>query len=116
MDERPGGPDVSFEERLRNARERQGLEATQRGKGRSMGWAERPLAMGFRVAGEMVGALMVAVAIGWWLDRWLGTRPWLMVLFVPLGSAAGILNVWRLFAPRGGGGSRSDRSGNPPEV
>ena len=29
------------------------------------------------------------------LDLWLGTKPWLMVAFFFLGSAAGILNVWR---------------------
>jgi ATP synthase protein I len=116
MDERPGGPGPSFEERLKDARERQGLEAGPPPKSGGMGWAERPLAMGFRVAGEMVGALIVAVAIGWWLDRWLGTAPWLMVLFVPLGSAAGILNVWRLFAPRGRSRSRPDGSDDAPEV
>ena len=34
------------------------------------------------------------------LDRWLGTWPWLFLLMFVMGSAAGILNVYRLFNPR----------------
>ena len=33
--------------------------------------------------------------IGWALDRWLGTAPFLMVVFLVLGAAAGIMNVFR---------------------
>jgi ATP synthase protein I len=87
----------SFEERLRSARERQ-----QNGrpipapddKGPS------PMGIGVRVGVELVAAMAVAVAIGWGLDRWLGTTPWLMSVFVLLGGAAGIANVWRLMMPR----------------
>ena len=113
MSERPGGPDPSFEERLRAAREKSGLEPTppQKKEG-GLSWAERPLAMGFRVTGELVAAMIVSVAIGWSLDHWLGTTPWLLALFVLLGAAAGILNVWRLFGPHGGGGSGSAVSGD----
>ena len=38
--------------------------------------------------------------IGWLLDRWLHTKPVFLALFVVLGSAAGVRNVWRQFAPR----------------
>lgn len=35
----------------------------------------------------------VCVALGWgigyWLDGWLGTQPWLMLVFLLLGVAAG---------------------------
>ena len=34
------------------------------------------------------------------LDRLFGTKPILTAVFVLLGGAAGVLNVWRLFAPR----------------
>ena len=44
--------------------------------------------------------MAVAVAIGWGLDRWLHTSPWLLGLFVLLGGAAGVANVWRLMMPR----------------
>ena len=42
------------------------------------------------VAGVAVGGF-----IGWWLDRFLGTAPLLMVAFLGLGAAAGIMNVVR---------------------
>ncbi len=43
----------------------------------------------------MVSALLLGVAIGWALDGWLETAPWFLVLFFFLGSAAGVLNVYR---------------------
>jgi ATP synthase protein I len=58
------------------------------------------MGIGVRVGVELVAAMAVAVAIGWGLDRWLHTTPWLMGLFVLLGGAAGVANVWRLMMPR----------------
>jgi len=41
----------------------------------------------------------IAIALGWWfgrtLDRWFGTDPWLMRLFIGFGVIAGALNVKR---------------------
>jgi ATP synthase protein I len=42
-----------------------------------------------------VGAIVVGGAIGFFLDRWLHTRPWLMMLFGGLGFYAGIREVIR---------------------
>ena len=43
--------------------------------------------------------LFVAVAsfltVGWILDRWLGTKPWLLVAGIVLGSAAGFYQFLR---------------------
>ena len=50
----------------------------------------------FRIGIELVAALVVSVGLGWLLDRWLGTRPWLMVAFFFIGSAAGMMNVYRV--------------------
>src|SRR5579871_2274495 len=92
----------SFEERLRAARSRQGLDAPPSVPGRDTGGADgmSPWGIGLRVGIELVSALVVAVAIGYGLDYLFGTKPILMAVFVLLGGAAGILNVWRLFAPR----------------
>jgi ATP synthase protein I len=87
----------SFEDRLRTARERQGLEPKPPEPSDDAG--QSPLGIGFRVAVELVSALLVACAIGWGIDRLAGTRPWFLIAFVPVGGAAGILNVWRTFAP-----------------
>jgi ATP synthase protein I len=96
MDTGSGGPD-SLERRLRDARRRQGLDAPDKGAAKAPGanWG-----FGLRAGVELVSAMVVAVAIGWFLDRWLGTFPWLLILFVVLGGAAGVLNVYRLFMPR----------------
>lgn len=95
----------SFEERLAKARRRQGLDAPPPPPGGGP-QGDRSLAVGLRVGVEMVSALAVAVAIGWALDRWLHTRPFLLIVFVLLGGAAGVANVWRLIGspppPKGG--------------
>lgn len=56
------------------------------------------LGLAFRVTVEVVSALAVGLGIGWLLDEWLGTRPWLMLVFLLLGGLAGMLNVYRLAA------------------
>ena len=43
----------------------------------------------------MASALFVGAVLGWFLDKWLGTRPWLLLLFLVLGMAAGMLNAYR---------------------
>ena len=88
----------SFDERLRKAQERQENEKPQPARGSAEGAS--PMGIGARVGVELVAAMAVAVAIGWGLDRWLGTTPWLIGLFVLLGGAAGVANVWRLMMPR----------------
>lgn len=55
-----------------------------------------PLGLAFRVSVEIVSAVAIGVAIGWFADEWLGTRPWLMLVFIVLGGAAGMLNVYRM--------------------
>ena len=94
-----GNEDGSFEERLKTARKRQGMDAPPAGAGKSA-VGTSALGVGMRVGVEMVAALVVAVAIGWWLDRWLHTSPAFLAVFVLLGGAAGIANVWRLMAPK----------------
>ena len=91
--------DGCFERRLQQARGKRGLDAPPVAKGAG---TSSPMGIGVRVGVELVSALAVAVAIGWGLDRWLGTRPWLLGLFVLLGGAAGVANVWRLMMPRKG--------------
>lgn len=54
------------------------------------------LGLAFRVSVELVSALAVGMAIGWGLDYLLGTKPWLMVVFLFMGFIAGVLNVYRM--------------------
>ena len=43
----------------------------------------------------MVAAVMVGTIIGFILDSWFGTKPWLILVFFFVGVIAGILNVIR---------------------
>jgi ATP synthase protein I len=101
MSEEPGSPGSSCEERLKAARSRQGLDTPPKPPGtEASGFGQSPLGIGLRVGIEMVSALVVAVAIGYGLDLLFGTKPILTAVFVLLGGAAGVLNVWRQFAPK----------------
>ena len=59
------------------------------------------VALAGRVTTELVAGVVVGTFIGWALDNWLGTAPTLMVVFFFLGSAAGMMNVWRALTGRG---------------
>lgn len=60
----------------------------ERARGKAFGSA-------FHFAAEMVVGVGVGGFIGWVLDRWLGTTPWLLVVFVALGFAAAMMNIIR---------------------
>ncbi|MBI4968950.1 MAG: AtpZ/AtpI family protein [Rhodospirillales bacterium] len=76
---------------LRQADSQASDGASPGGGGASMGG----LGVAMRIGVELVSALGVGVGLGYLLDRWLGTKPWLMLVFFFLGAAAGVLNVWR---------------------
>jgi len=56
---------------------------------------QQGLGLGLRIGIELVVAVVVATGLGWAIDRWLGTRPWGMIVLFFLGVAAGMLNVYR---------------------
>ena len=49
-----------------------------------------------RLGTELVAAVMVGTIIGFILDTWFDTKPWLIIIFFFIGSAAGMLNVIRV--------------------
>ena len=101
MSDDPGDDEgASFEDRLKAARSRQGLDASPKLPGLAPGdFGPSPWGIGLRVGVELVSALVVAVAIGYGLGAWFGGKPIFIAVFVLLGGAAGVLNVWRVFAP-----------------
>lgn len=73
-----------------------------------------------RIGIEMFSAVAVGLAIGWLLDAWLGTKPWLMIVFFFMGAAAGILGVYRAtgriaYGPAAVSGAASRRAGDAEE-
>ena len=53
------------------------------------------LGSAFKLGTELVAAVVVGTIIGFILDGWFDTKPWLIIIFFFLGTAAGILNVIR---------------------
>jgi ATP synthase protein I len=49
----------------------------------------------FKLGTELVSAVAVGTIIGFILDNWFDTKPWLIIIFFFLGAAAGMLNVIR---------------------
>jgi ATP synthase protein I len=47
----------------------------------------------FKLGTELVAAVGVGTIIGFILDNWFGTKPWLIIIFFFLGAAAGLMNV-----------------------
>jgi ATP synthase protein I len=48
------------------------------------------------VLSQLVGCPLGGGIVGWLLDRWFGTKPWLMLVMLFLGFAVGVWNVIRI--------------------
>ncbi len=78
----------ALEGKLAEAHGRRPHQEAPEGRGKAMGQA-------LRLATELVAGVAVGGGIGWALDWLFGTTPFLMLTFVVLGAAAGIMNVVR---------------------
>jgi len=43
---------------------------------------------------HMVASTLVGLAIGYYLDKWLGTKPAMLIIFLLVGIAAGFKNMY----------------------
>ena len=79
-----------FKTRLKIAKSKikKQVESDSEKKGSFMGSA-------FKLGTELVAAVAVGTIIGFILDSWFDTKPWLIIIFFFFGTAAGILNVIR---------------------
>jgi len=55
----------------------------------------RKSGLAYGAAISLFAAVIAGLIIGWLLDRWLGTRPWLLVVGLVLGAAAGFYEFIR---------------------
>ena len=53
------------------------------------------MGLGMRMAADLVVTTLVGVGMGYYLDKWLETQPWMTVLFFLLGAVAGFRTVYR---------------------
>ena len=76
-----------LKDRLKNARKKLKVEK------------ENPqtsnIGQAFKLSTELVAAVLVGTIIGFILDNWFDTKPWLIIIFFFVGVVAGILNVIR---------------------
>ena len=76
-----------LKDRLKNARKKLKLEE-ENPKTSNIGQA-------FKLSTELVAAVLVGTIIGFILDNWFDTKPWLIIIFFFVGVVAGITNVIR---------------------
>jgi len=84
------GQAKDFDKRLQRA------QKTIKGKDQQQYRKGTAYSLGFRIATDLIVAVCAGLLIGWGLDTWLGTKPWFLLIFIPLGIAAGVLNVIRV--------------------
>lgn len=51
----------------------------------------------FRYATEFVAAVLVGLAIGYFIDHYFGTSPWGLLIWLALGMAAGVMSMVRAY-------------------
>jgi ATP synthase protein I len=92
------GPDQDFAARLAAAKGQ--LPGAKQAAGARpaapTGWG-----FGLRVGVDLVAGVLVGLAIGYGLDHVLGTKPWMLVVFIILGMGAGMMNVFRTLSGMG---------------
>ena len=110
MDEKrgSGGPDnpgngddmkAGQSESLEVRRKRLDAELLARRKVEPEGGSNREASKGYALAvklsSEFIAGVVVGVILGYLFDRFLGTSPWGLIVFLLLGFCAGVLNVLR---------------------
>jgi ATP synthase protein I len=56
---------------------------------------ESAMSFGMRAGAQFVSAVLLGGGLGWAIDRWLGTRPFGMLILMMLMFIAAMANVWR---------------------
>jgi ATP synthase protein I len=82
---------TSLDRRLKQAQQE---EAVRTGKARTVSNVGR--SQGMRILSDLVGIPFGSALIGWLLDRWLGTMPWVMLAMLFLGFGIAVRNVLRI--------------------
>lgn len=79
--------------KLEDARREQGAGL---GRKPALGIEQRQYGQAWRLAVEMVAGLAVGAGMGWLLDQFFGTTPWMMLVFFFLGAGAGMKSAFRV--------------------
>lgn len=96
-----------FEQRVKDAQAKRPKPQENQGDDGSL------LGMAWRMSTELVVAVLVGFAIGYGLDRLFDTAPWIMVVGIGFGFAAGIKNTLHMAAKMEAADAKRDRP--PPQ-
>ncbi len=83
-------PEDKFKTRLKIAKEKIKLKDQK-----SNQTPQSNIGTAFKLSTELVSAVAVGTIIGFILDNWFGSKPWLIIIFFFVGIIAGIMNVIR---------------------
>ena len=81
-------PNDSFKTRLEIAKKKINKNKNNQKSEKTSNFGEA-----FKLSTELVAAVAVGTIIGFILDNWFGTKPWLILIFFFVGVIAGISNV-----------------------
>tara|TARA_B100000965_G_scaffold391898_1_gene400786 strand:- start:354 stop:632 length:279 start_codon:yes stop_codon:yes gene_type:complete len=81
-------PNDQFKTRLKIAKKKISSRKSSKNGESSSG-----IGVAFKMSTELVSAVAVGTIIGFILDNWFGTKPWLILIFFFVGVIAGIMNV-----------------------
>ena len=79
-----------FKTRLKIAKSRAKAKYSSNNNG-----SNSSIGVAFKMSTELVAAVAVGTIIGFILDNWFGTKPWLILIFFFVGVIAGIMNVFK---------------------
>jgi ATP synthase protein I len=94
----PIGEDVRL--KSLDARLKAAAEAEKIRTGTSPRKPDKGYKQGSRVLAELIAGPVGGGLIGWLFDRWFGTSPWLLLVFVFLGIAAAFWNIIKISGQR----------------
>ena len=83
-------PKNSFKTRLEIAKNKINKDKNKQKSHKNSNFGEA-----LKLSTELVAAVVVGTIIGFILDDWFGTKPWLILIFFFVGVIAGISNVIR---------------------
>ena len=81
-------PNDRFKTRLKIAKNKARSKYYTKNEGSSSN-----MGVAFKMSTELVAAVAVGTIIGFILDNWFGTKPWLILIFFFIGVITGIMNV-----------------------
>jgi ATP synthase protein I len=81
----------ALKERLKQADQDEAVRTGSTQKG-----VDNNYRLGNRVLAELIGGIVGGALIGWLLDRFIGTSPWLLLVFLFLGIIVAFRNIIRI--------------------